>query len=85
MLYGDINTEEDMANWCVIYSGVPQGEPTCLLRPSISLQESGWGNSLFEHHANDRGLEVGGTWYGPEFQRTAVNTEMQVSYDPTCF
>ena len=23
----------------------------------------------------NRGLEVGGTWYGPEFQRTAVNTE----------
>ena len=24
---------------------------------------------------NDRGLEIGGTWYGAEFQRTAVNTE----------
>ena len=24
---------------------------------------------------NDRGLEIGGTWYGPKFQRTAVNTE----------
>jgi RimJ/RimL family protein N-acetyltransferase len=23
----------------------------------------------------DRGLEIGGTWYGTEFQRTAVNTE----------
>jgi RimJ/RimL family protein N-acetyltransferase len=23
----------------------------------------------------DRGLEIGGTWYGIEFQRTAVNTE----------
>ena len=23
----------------------------------------------------DRGLEVGGTWYGTDFQRTAVNTE----------
>lgn len=23
----------------------------------------------------DRGLEIGGTWYGLEFQRTAVNTE----------
>ena len=23
----------------------------------------------------DRGLEIGGTWYGNEFQRTAVNTE----------
>ena len=22
-----------------------------------------------------RGLEIGGTWYGPEYQRTAVNTE----------
>jgi RimJ/RimL family protein N-acetyltransferase len=25
--------------------------------------------------SDDRGLEVGGTWYGPEFQRTVVNTE----------
>jgi RimJ/RimL family protein N-acetyltransferase len=24
---------------------------------------------------NDRGLEIGGTWYGIEFQRTAINTE----------
>jgi N-acetyltransferase len=24
---------------------------------------------------NDRGLEIGGTWYGLDFQRTAVNTE----------
>lgn len=24
---------------------------------------------------NDLGLEIGGTWYGKEFQRTAVNTE----------
>lgn len=23
----------------------------------------------------DRGLEIGGTWYAPEFQRTGVNTE----------
>jgi RimJ/RimL family protein N-acetyltransferase len=23
----------------------------------------------------DRGLEIGGTWYGTEFQRTAINTE----------
>jgi RimJ/RimL family protein N-acetyltransferase len=23
----------------------------------------------------DRGLEIGGTWYGVDFQRTAVNTE----------
>jgi len=25
--------------------------------------------------SHDRGLEIGGTWYGLEFQRTAVNTE----------
>ena len=24
---------------------------------------------------NDRGLEIGGTWYGTDFQRTPVNTE----------
>jgi hypothetical protein len=35
----------------------------------------GGGGALFEHHAHDRGLEIGGTWYRLEFQRTAVNTE----------
>jgi RimJ/RimL family protein N-acetyltransferase len=24
---------------------------------------------------HDRGLEIGGTWYGSDFQRTVVNTE----------
>jgi N-acetyltransferase len=28
-----------------------------------------------EIQPKDRGLEIGGTWYAPEFQRTGVNTE----------
>ncbi len=28
-----------------------------------------------EIHPEHRGLEIGGTWYGLEFQRTVVNTE----------
>lgn len=72
MLYGDIQTEEDMFGWV----------QDILSRPDLPFAvihlESGrvagatrYLNITPEH----RGLEIGGTWYGAEFQRTAVNTE----------
>ena len=65
-----------MANWvCDILARAGRG--TDLPFVAIHL-ESGrvagatrYLNMLPEH----RGLEIGGTWYGLEFQRTAVNTE----------
>ena len=72
MLYGNIHTEADMLGWV-------QG---ILARSDLPFavihQESGrvagatrYLNIAPEH----RGLEIGGTWYGAEFQRTMVNTE----------
>ena len=72
MLYGDIRTEADMLGWV----------QDILSRPDLPFVvihlESGkvagatrYLNMAPEH----RGLEIGGTWYGAEFQRTAVNTE----------
>ena len=72
MLYGNINTEADMLVWV----------RDILSRPDLPFAvihlESGrvagatrYLNIAPEH----RGLEIGGTWYGMEFQRTAVNTE----------
>jgi len=72
MLYGDIYTEIDMLGWV----------RDILARPDLPFAvihlESGrvagatrYLNIAPEH----RGLEIGGTWYGEEYQRTAVNTE----------
>lgn len=72
MLYGDIQTEEDMLGWV----------RDILSRPDLSFGvvhlESGriagatrYLNIAPEH----RGLEIGGTWYGAEFRSTVVNTE----------
>jgi N-acetyltransferase len=73
MLYGDMRTEADMRNWV-------QG---ILARvndvPFVAVHlESGCvagATRYLNIMPKDRGLEIGGTWYGLEFQRTAVNTE----------
>jgi RimJ/RimL family protein N-acetyltransferase len=76
MLYGNMNTEEDMHNWVRdILSRAEKGTDL----PFVAIQlESGrvaGATRYLNIMPNDRGLEIGGTWYGPEFQRTAVNTE----------
>jgi RimJ/RimL family protein N-acetyltransferase len=72
MLYGVVRSEEDILNWV----------RDILSRPDLPFAvihlDSGrvagatrYLNITPEH----RGLEIGGTWYGVEFQRTVVNTE----------
>jgi N-acetyltransferase len=72
MLYGEVRSEEDIRRWV----------RDILSRPDLPFVvihlESGrvagatrYLNMAPEH----RGLEIGGTWYGKEFQRTPVNTE----------
>jgi len=72
MLYGNIQTEEDMLGWV----------QDILLRPDLPFAvihlESGrvaGATRCLNIAPEHRGLEIGGTWYGEEFQRTAVNTE----------
>ncbi|MBI1795324.1 MAG: GNAT family N-acetyltransferase [Chloroflexi bacterium] len=76
MLYGEMNSVDDMRNWvrdimarCVRGTDLPF---------AVIHLESGrvaGATRYLNIMPNDRGLEVGGTWYGPEFQRTVVNTE----------
>jgi RimJ/RimL family protein N-acetyltransferase len=76
MLYGNMNTEADMHNW--VQDILSRGEKGTDL-PFVAVHlESGrvaGATRYLNIMPNDRGLEIGGTWYGPEFQRTAVNTE----------
>ena len=76
MLYGEIKTEADMRNWVLDIIG--RGEKGTDLPFTVIHLASGrvaGATRYLNIMPKDRGLEVGGTWYGTEFQRTAVNTE----------
>lgn len=76
MLYGNMDSEEDMANW--VRDILARAEKRTDLPFAVIHLESGHvagATRYLNILPNDRGLEIGGTWYGTEFQRTAVNTE----------
>lgn len=76
MLYGAMNTEADIAYWVRDILG-RAGKGTDL--PFVAVQLASGRVAGATRYLNmlprDRGLEVGGTWYGLDFQRTVVNTE----------
>ena len=72
MLYGDIQTEEDMLGWVRdILARFDLAFAVIHLESGRVAGATRYLNIAPEH----RGLEVGGTWYGAEFRRTVVNTE----------
>lgn len=76
MLYGDIDNEEKMLGF-VRDLLARQARGTDLPFAVIS-QESGRAigcTRYLDIRPRDRGLEIGGTWYGRAYRRTAVNTE----------
>jgi RimJ/RimL family protein N-acetyltransferase len=76
MLYGDMNTEADIRNWVLDIMG--RGRRETDLPFAVIHLESGrvaGATRYLNVLPNDRGLEIGGTWYGTEFQRSPVNTE----------
>jgi RimJ/RimL family protein N-acetyltransferase len=76
MLYGNMDTEEDMANWVRdILSRAEKGTDLPFVAIHLASGRVAGATRYLNIMPNDKGLEVGGTWYGTEFQRTAVNTE----------
>ena len=76
MLYGNMNTEADMANWVRdILSRAEKGTDLPFAVIHLASGRVAGATRYLNIMPKDRGLEVGGTWYGLEFQRTAVNTE----------
>lgn len=76
MLYGDMKTEDDMRNWVLDIMG--RGQRGTDLPFAVIYLKSGQvagATRYLNIVPHDRGLEVGGTWYGLDFQRTVVNTE----------
>src|SRR5512141_1517990 len=76
MLYGNIETEADMQNW--VRDIIARGEKGTEL-PFVVIHLASGRVAGATRYLNimpkDKGLEIGGTWYGLDFQRTVVNTE----------
>ena len=76
MVYGKINTVDDMRNWVWdVLSREKKGTDLAFVVIHLASGRVAGATRYLNIIPQDRGLEIGGTWYGPEFQRTAVNTE----------
>ena len=76
MVYGSINTVEDMRGWVQdILARAEKGTDLPFVALYLASGRAAGATRYLNIVPNDRGLEIGGTWYGPEFQRTPVNTE----------
>ena len=76
MLYGDIKTESDMRKWVLdILERSKRGTDLPFVAVHLETGRVAGATRYLNIMPNDRGLEIGGTWYGLDFQRTAVNTE----------
>ena len=75
MLYGNIRSVDDMRNWVQdILSRAQKGTDLPFVAIHVASGRVAGATRYLNIVPKDRGLEVGGTWYGLDFQRTAVNT-----------
>lgn len=76
MLYGNMSSTDDMGHWVSdILSRAAKGTDMPFVAIHLASGRVAGATRYLNITPPDRGLEIGGTWYGPEFQRTAVNTE----------
>ena len=76
MVYGKMETEDDMRGWVLdILSRAENGTDVPFVAVHLESGRVAGATRYMNISPRDRGLEIGGTWYGLEFQRTAVNTE----------
>jgi len=76
MLYGDMNSEGDMRAWVKdILGRASKGTDVPFVVIHLASGCVAGATRYLNIAPHDYGLEIGGTWYGPEFQRTVVNTE----------
>ncbi len=76
MVYGNINSADDMRNWVLeLLSRAEKGTDLPFVVIHLASGRVAGATRYLNIMPKDRGLEIGGTWYGTEFRRTAVNTE----------
>ncbi|MCL4261109.1 MAG: GNAT family N-acetyltransferase [Anaerolineales bacterium] len=76
MVYGKMESVEDMHNWVKsILARAERGTDLPFVAIHLASGRVAGATRYLNIMTHDRWLEVGGTWYGLEFQRTALNTE----------
>jgi RimJ/RimL family protein N-acetyltransferase len=76
MLYGDILKEKDMYGWVEdMLNRAREGTDLPFAVISLASGKAIGATRYLEIRSQHRGLEIGGTWYGHQYQRTGVNTE----------
>jgi N-acetyltransferase len=76
MIYGQMRTEQDLLAW--VREVIHRQEQGTDLPFTVFYQQSGQpiGTTRYmDIHREHRNLEIGGTWYGTEFQGSGVNAE----------
>jgi len=76
MRYGDMRDEATMRAWVRhLLKGQAAGTDLPFTVIHLASRRVAGATRYMEIRSLHRGLEIGGTWYGLEFQRTVVNTE----------
>lgn len=76
MLYGDMKTRADFQRFVTdLLERERRGTDLPFAVIHLASGRVAGSTRYLNIVPHDRGLEVGGTWYGLDFQRTAVNTE----------
>ena len=79
MLYGEMNSETDMRGWVLdILEREKKGGDLPFAVIHLESGKVAGATRYLNISPKDRGLEIGGTGYGVEFQRPAVNTECKL-------
>ena len=76
MVYGDLTTENGMRTWVMdMLNRQTDGTDLCFVVVHLASNNLVGATRYLEMRPEHRSLEIGGTWYVPEYQRTVVNTE----------
>jgi RimJ/RimL family protein N-acetyltransferase len=76
MLYGTIQSQQDMHRWISdLLERQLQGTDLPFAVIHLGEERAIGATRYLDIRPEHRGVEIGGTWYAHEFQRTAVNTE----------
>jgi N-acetyltransferase len=76
MLYGPVTDEQTMAAWVGDMLRLRNaGTDLPFVVIHLATGKVAGATRYLDIRPAHRGLEIGGTWYGPEYQRTVVNTE----------
>ena len=76
MPYGMMRNEDDIRRWVQdLLKQIPNGSVMPFAVIHLASGRVAGATRYMDIHPKDYALEIGGTWYGAEFQRTGVNTE----------